>query len=129
MPKYEYVEKNEVNVAELKPGPPYTCKLLKPSNGKNPIKPKNKKFIARTYTFDIIKCDKIFDLLVADGRIVVPKGDKVPPLEQIKKKYFCKFHNFLGHKTSQYVLFKDLVQNSLRMADSSLLTSRNRAQE
>ena len=35
----------EVNVAELQPGPPYACKLLKPSNGKNPIESeKNDKF-------------------------------------------------------------------------------------
>jgi len=30
------VEDNEINLAELKDGPPYACKLLRPSNGKNP---------------------------------------------------------------------------------------------
>ncbi|XP_045831224.1 uncharacterized protein LOC123922561 [Trifolium pratense] len=111
---YEDIEDNEINVAELKPGPPYVCKLLKPSNGKNPVEPKNDKFIAKTYSFDITKCDEIFDLLVADGQIVVPKGLKVPPLEQQKKRGFCKFHNFLGHKTAQCVLFRDLVQKALK---------------
>ncbi|XP_045831592.1 uncharacterized protein LOC123922985 [Trifolium pratense] len=48
-----------------------------PSNGKNPVEPKNDKFVAKTYSFDITKCDEIFDLLVADGKIVVPKGDLV----------------------------------------------------
>ncbi|XP_045810023.1 uncharacterized protein LOC123904395 [Trifolium pratense] len=110
---YEDVDDNEVNVAELKPGPPYTCKLLKPSNGKNPVEPKNDKFVAKTYTFDITKCDEICDLIVTDGQIVVPKGLKTPPLEQRKKRGFCKFHNFLGHKTSQCVLFRDLVQKAL----------------
>ena len=33
----EFADENEVHVAELKPGPPYACKLLKPSNGKNPV--------------------------------------------------------------------------------------------
>lgn len=28
--EYEYVEENEVNIAEINPGPPYTSKLLKP---------------------------------------------------------------------------------------------------
>lgn len=82
--KYEYVEENEVNMAELKPWPPYTYKLLKPSNGKNSVEPKNEKFVAKRYTFHVTKCDEIFDLLVADGQIVVPKWDKVPPLEQRK---------------------------------------------
>lgn len=78
--EYEYVEENKVNVAKLKPGPPYTCKLLKPSNGKNPVETKNEKIIARTYTFDVTRCDKKFDLLVAGGQIVVPKETKVHPL-------------------------------------------------
>ncbi|WJX12400.1 hypothetical protein P8452_02908 [Trifolium repens] len=110
----EYMENNEVNIAELKPGPPYTCKMLRPSNGKNPVEPKNDRFISKTYTFDITKCDEIFDLLVADGQIIVPKGLKIPPLEQRNKRGFCKYHNFLGHKTSQCVLFRDLVQKALQ---------------
>jgi hypothetical protein len=51
--------------------------------------------------------------LVADGEIIVPKGLKIPSLEQRKKRGFCKFNNFLGHKTSQCVLFWDLVQKAL----------------
>ncbi|KAH1247616.1 hypothetical protein GmHk_06G017478 [Glycine max] len=110
---YEDIEDNEVDLAELKPGPPYVCKLLRPSNGKNPVEPKNDKFVSKTYTFDITKCDEIFDLLVTDGQVIVPKGLKVPPIEQQKKRGYCKFHNFLGHKTSRCVLFRDLVQKAL----------------
>ncbi|XP_050890799.1 uncharacterized protein LOC127096248 [Lathyrus oleraceus] len=112
--EYECVEENEVNVAELKSGRLYTCKLLQPSNGKNPIEPKNKNKNPSTYTFDITKCDKKFDLLVTYGEIVVPKGTKVPLLEQRKKKGFCKFQSFLDHNTSQCVLFRDPVQNALK---------------
>ncbi|XP_058763324.1 uncharacterized protein LOC131636746 [Vicia villosa] len=108
-------DENEINVDELKPGPPYVCKLLTPSNGKNPVEEnQNEKFTNKTYTFDITKCDEIFDLLVADGQIIVPPGLKNPPLEQKKKRGYCKFHNFLGHKTSQCVLFRDLVQKALK---------------
>ncbi|KAK2422316.1 hypothetical protein QL285_032860 [Trifolium repens] len=110
---YEDVEQGEIDLAELKPGPPYTCKLLKPSNGKNYVEPKNDKYVSKTYTFDITKCDEIFDLLVTDGQIVVPKGVKIPPLEMRKKRGYCKYHDFLGHRTSQCVLFRDLVQKAL----------------
>lgn len=113
----DFENDNEINVAELKPGPPYTCKLLKPSNGKNPTEAgKSEKFATKTYTFDVSKCDEIFDLLVKDGQIVVPQGLKDPPLDQKKKRGFCKFHNFLGHKTSYCVLFRDLVQKALNEA-------------
>lgn len=45
--------------------------------------------------------------------MVVPYGLKIQPLEQCKKRGFCKYHNFLGHKTSHCVLFRDLVQKAL----------------
>jgi len=45
--------------------------------------------------------------------VEVPKSLKIPPLEQRKKRGYCKYHNFLGHKTSHYVLFRDLVQRGL----------------
>lgn len=52
----ECVEESEVNMAKLKPGPPYVCKLLKLSNGKSLVEPsKNNKFVDKTYTFDITK--------------------------------------------------------------------------
>ncbi|XP_045788321.1 uncharacterized protein LOC123883528 [Trifolium pratense] len=111
--EYLDFDDSDINVAELKPGPPYTCKLLRPSNGKNPIEPKNDKFVTKTYTFDITKCDEIFDLLVTDGQIIVPKDMKIPPIEQRKKRGYCKFHNYLGHKTYQCVVFRDLVQKAL----------------
>ncbi|KAH1237870.1 hypothetical protein GmHk_08G022674 [Glycine max] len=63
--------------------------------------------------------DQEFDIIyediedITDGQIVVPKGLKVPPIEQQKKRGYCKFHNFLGHKTSRCVLFRDLVQKAL----------------
>lgn len=110
----ELINISAVNMAELKPRPPYTCKFLKPSNGKNPIEAKKiDKYVAKTYTFDVSKGDKIFDILVKESQIIVPQGLKDPPLEQKKKRGFCKFHNFLGHKTHQCVLFRELVQKAL----------------
>ncbi|XP_050909426.1 uncharacterized protein LOC127123231 [Lathyrus oleraceus] len=106
---------NEIDLAELKQGPPYACKFLAPSNGKNHVEPKkNDKFPKKTYTLDVTKCEVIFDLLVKDGQMIVPLGAKVPPLEQRKKIGFCKYHGFLGHKTSQCFLFRDLVQNAIQ---------------
>lgn len=63
----EYFDKSEVNMAELKQWSAYVCKLLKSSNRKNPFEPnKNEIFSAKTYTFDVTKCDEMFDLLVID---------------------------------------------------------------
>ena len=52
-------DENEIDLAKLKQRPPYYCKVLASSNGKNPIEPeKNDKFPKKTYTFDVTKCDK-----------------------------------------------------------------------
>jgi len=107
------VEDNEINLAELTDGPPYACKSLRPSNGKNPEEPKNDKYPPKTYTFDVSKCEEIFDLRVADGLILVPKNLKLPPLEQQKKRVFCKFQGFLGHYLSRCTRFRDSVQKTL----------------
>ncbi|XP_058752893.1 uncharacterized protein LOC131626086 [Vicia villosa] len=75
----------EVDLAELKEAGPYTCKMITPSNGKNPVEiEKNDKFPKKTYTFNVTKCDKIFDLLVKDGQMVLPPNIKIPPFEQRK---------------------------------------------
>jgi len=110
---YEDVKDGEINFAELKPGTPYTCKVLRPSDGRNLVKTQNDRYTPKTYTFDVTKCDEIFDLLIADGQVAAPNGFKIPPLEQRKKRGFCKYHNFLAHKTSHCVLFRDLVQRGL----------------
>lgn len=108
-------DESEIDIAELTQGPPYSCKVLALLNGKNPVEPeKNDKFPKKTYTFDVPKCDNFFDLLVKDFQMIVPPSTKIPPLEQRKKRGFCKYHNFLGHKTSQCFLFRDLVQNAIK---------------
>jgi hypothetical protein len=92
--------RKKVDIAELKLGPPYTCKSLRPSDGKNPVELSNEIYVPKTYTFDVTKCHEIYDLLVADGQVVAPKDLKIPPLEQRQKRGFCKYHNLLGHNTS-----------------------------
>jgi len=104
------VEIKEVDIAELKSGPPYTCKSLRPSYGNNPVETSNERYVPKIYTFDVSKCDEIYDLLVANGQLVAHKDVKIPPLEQRQKRGFFKYHNFLGHDTSQCSLFRDLVQ-------------------
>ena len=110
------IEESEIDLAELKHGPPYSCRVLLPSDGKNPIESEknNDIFPKKTYSFNVTKCDEMFDLLVKDGQMIVPPGAKMPPLEHRKKRGFCKYHNFLGHKTSQYFLFRDLVRGAIK---------------
>ncbi|XP_058747190.1 uncharacterized protein LOC131620202 [Vicia villosa] len=58
----------KVDVAEMKPGSAYECRSLLPAQGKNPVE-NNPKFPSKTYTFDVTKCEEIFDVLVKDGQM------------------------------------------------------------
>lgn len=84
-------------------------------NAKNLVEPfKGDTFPKKTYTFNVTKCDKTFDLLVKDDLMIVPPGAKIPHLKERKKRSFFKYHNFMGHKTSQCFSFRDLVQNKIK---------------
>src|ERR1044072_5361366 len=112
---YPEFEEVEIDLAELKQASPYSCKLIGPTKWKEIVEnEKSDKFPKKVYTFDITKCDEIFDLLVKYGQLIVPSNVKIPPLDQRKKRGFCKYHSFLGHKTSQCFLFRDLIQNAIK---------------
>src|ERR1044072_8339306 len=52
--------KADVDVAELKSGPTYECKLLFPVKGKIPTIETSSGTPAKTYTFDVNICEEIF---------------------------------------------------------------------
>jgi hypothetical protein len=39
------------------------------------------------YTFDVAKCDRIFDYLLQEKQIKLPSGHVIPLLEQLKNMY------------------------------------------
>jgi hypothetical protein len=50
------------------------------------------------FTFDVVKCDRIFDGLLKLGKIKIPHT--LPPLDEIKKRAYCKFHHSSSHATN-----------------------------
>lgn len=55
---------------------PYSCPALQPFKGKE-VEGK------KPYLFNIFKVEQIFDYLVKDQQIRLPKGQKIPPSNQI----------------------------------------------
>jgi hypothetical protein len=62
-----------VNIA---PGKPLSCAFLKPSPGKKD---------EMKFTFDVTKCDKLFDMLLQNNVIWLSEGHVVPPPGQAMK--------------------------------------------
>jgi hypothetical protein len=72
----------------------YACSTLKP-NHKNQQEEK--------FTFDASKCDRIFDEPYKNGCIKM--SHTLPPLEEIKRRAFCKWHNSFSHATNDCTVF------------------------
>jgi hypothetical protein len=54
------------------------------------------------FTFDVSKCDKIFDELLSIGKIKLPHT--IPLIEDLKKCAYCKWHN--SHATNDCNVFQ-----------------------
>ena len=57
------------------------------------------------YGFDIIKADKIFDLLLLEGQIKLKPYNKIPIDQKLKNIKYCKWHNTTSHDTNECKVF------------------------
>jgi hypothetical protein len=85
-------------------GKPLACAFLKPSPGKKD---------EMKFTFDVTKCDKLFDVLLQNKVIRLGEGHVVPPLGQAMKGKYCKWHDTFSHNTNDYNNFRRQVQSAM----------------
>ena len=80
-----------------------TCGSLKPiqKNRQDNIK----------FTFDISKCDCIFNELNKLGYIKLSHA--IPPLEELKRHAYCKRHNSFSHATNDCNMFRKKTQSTV----------------
>jgi hypothetical protein len=93
-------EGNEICVAEWveKPGDkPISCSSLKPNVGWRE---------EMRYTFDVSKCDRLFDLLLWGGVIRLTEGHIIPSADILGKKIYYKWHDSFTHNTNECNYFR-----------------------
>jgi hypothetical protein len=73
-----------------------TCASLKPAHKSRQDEVK--------FTFDVAKCDRIFDELLKLGKIKI--SYTLPPPDEIKKRAYCKFHHSYSHATNDCNSFR-----------------------
>jgi hypothetical protein len=56
------------------------------------------------FTFNVAKCDKIFDELVKSDNIKVT--DTLPLLDELKRRAYCKWHNSFYHAPNDCNVFR-----------------------
>ena len=99
-------EGNEVYAAEFvwsSSDKPSTCTSLKPisKNRQDEIK----------FTFDVTKCDRIFDELAKLGKIKF--SHTIPSTEELKRRAYCKLHNTFSHATNDCNVLRRQIQSAI----------------
>jgi hypothetical protein len=105
-------EGNEICVADWVENPgdkPISCSFMKPNGGRRE---------EMRYTFDVSKCDRLFDLLLRGGVIRHTKGHVIPNADILAKKTYSKWRDSYTHTTNECNYFRQQVQ--LAINDSRL---------
>jgi hypothetical protein len=61
------------------------------------------------FTFNVSKCDKIFDELFKNGNIKL--SHTIPLIEELKKCVYCKWHGSFLHNTNDCNIFRRQIQS------------------
>ena len=79
---------------------PSTCASLKPipKNWHDEVK----------FTFDVYKCDRIFDELAKIGKIKF--SHTMPSIDELKRWAYCKLHNTFSHAINDCNIFRRQIQ-------------------
>jgi hypothetical protein len=94
----------------------HTAEIVWPEQAKSsacsslqPVQKKRQEEIK--FTFNVGKCDKIFDELLKNGNI---KFDYIiPPTDELKRHAYCKWHNSFSHATNDCNVFRRQIQSAI----------------
>jgi hypothetical protein len=81
----------------------YSCSSLKPASEGRQEEIK--------FTFDVSKCDHLFDEVLKSGNIKLTHI--IPPLDELKRRAYCKFHNSFSHAIHGCNVFRRQVQSAI----------------
>jgi hypothetical protein len=63
------------------------------------------------FTFNVAKYDKIFDELLKNGNIKLTHT--IPSIDELKRRAYCKWHNYFSHATNDCNVFRRQVQPAI----------------
>jgi polyhydroxyalkanoate synthesis regulator phasin len=80
-----------------------------PSSSLHPVQKNQQEEVK--FTFNVAKCDKIFDELVKSGNIKVTHT--LTLLDELKKHAYYKWHNSFSHATNYCNVFRRRIQSTI----------------
>jgi hypothetical protein len=63
------------------------------------------------FTFNVGKCDKIFDELFKNGNIKI--NHTIPSADELKCRAYCRWHNSFSHATNDCNVFRRQIQSAI----------------
>ena len=110
-----YVLGCETNCSDDEGNNVYAIEFAWPSNDKpctcGSLKPIQKNRQDNIIIFDVSKCDRIFDELNKLGYIKLFHA--IPPLEELKRRAYCKWHISFSHATNDCNVFRRQIQSAV----------------
>ncbi|KAK1617014.1 hypothetical protein QYE76_022531 [Lolium multiflorum] len=92
----------EVAVAEWARGAvPVSCKWVKQPGP------------AKGFDFDLSKTEQIFDLLLKEKQLKLPEGHKIPTLQEMNGRPYCKWHHTFTHATNDCKVLRGQIQMAI----------------
>jgi hypothetical protein len=85
---------------------PFACVALKLFIPKNQLK-------KIKYTFDLMLCDDIFEVLLTHIVIKLPGHKVIPSLHDLEGRVYYKWHNLFDHNTSSCTAFRLAIQSAI----------------
>ena len=114
--RHVYVLGCESNCSDDKENNVYVAEFAWPTNNKSctcgSLKPiqKNRQDNIK-FTFDVSKCDRIFYELNRLGYIKLSHA--IPPLEELKRRAYCKWHISFSHAPNDCNVFRRQIQSAV----------------
>jgi hypothetical protein len=98
----DFEEEQEVAVTEWTRGAiPLSCKWVKQQGP------------AKGFDFDKSKVGWIFDLLLKETQLKLPKGHKFHTAQELQGRPYCKWHHLFTHNTNDYKGLDRQIQSSI----------------
>jgi hypothetical protein len=94
----------------------YAAEMVWPKQAKSSacssLQPIQKKWQEEVkFTFNVGKCDKIFDELLKNGNIKI--NHTVPSVDELKHRAYCKWHNSFSYATNDCNVFRRQIQSAI----------------
>ena len=72
------------------------------TRGANPVPCKwvKQKGLVKGFDFDVAKAEQIFDLLLKEKQLKLPENHKLPTMQELQGRLYCKWHHSFTHATS-----------------------------